>query len=131
MAVDGEMHSNEHLVQSDDSKHPANLICELCKGFYALGWVRKPFVTIEDIEELKILPFQVTGTGGGTSIRHDDHIYIAPSGVQKERLEPSHMFVMDFKTREYLRKPAVRSECFPCAIDAGQEFIRLKSIRSH
>lgn len=51
---------------------------------------------------------QVTGTGGGTSIKHNDHIYIAPSGVQKERLEPQHMFVMDFETKRYLRKPTVK-----------------------
>jgi methylthioribulose-1-phosphate dehydratase len=51
----------------------------------------------------------VTGTGGGISIRErtpdHDHIFIAPSGVQKERLEPSNMFVMDFPTQTYLRKP--------------------------
>lgn len=23
----------------DDAQHPANLICELCRGFYRLGWV--------------------------------------------------------------------------------------------
>ena len=31
--------SNEHLVQSDDPEHPANLIPELCKRFYQWGWV--------------------------------------------------------------------------------------------
>jgi hypothetical protein len=30
---------NEHLIQSSDPEHPANLICELCRGFYTLGWV--------------------------------------------------------------------------------------------
>jgi hypothetical protein len=48
---------------------------------------------------------KVTGTGGGTSIRSGDHIFIAPSGVQKELMKPTDMFVMDFHTREYLRKP--------------------------
>ncbi|KAI9662310.1 MAG: Methylthioribulose-1-phosphate dehydratase [Bathelium mastoideum] len=47
----------------------------------------------------------VTGTGGGASIRHGDHIFIAPSGVQKEMMQPADMFVMDYRTREYLRKP--------------------------
>lgn len=37
------------LCQSDDPQHPANLIPELCRLFYTLGWV--------------------TGTGGGISIR--------------------------------------------------------------
>ena len=50
---------------------------------------------------------QVTGTGGGTSIRHEDKIYIAPSGVQKELMKPTDMFVMDFNSKEYLRRPQV------------------------
>ena len=55
-----------HLVTSTDPDHPANLICTLCRNFYSQGWV--------------------TGTGGGISIVKDDHIFIAPSGVQKELL---------------------------------------------
>jgi len=31
----------------------------------------------------------VTGTGGGISIKHGDEIFIAPSGVQKERVKVS------------------------------------------
>src|SRR5271163_1682623 len=31
--------SNDHLVKSDDNQHPANLIPELCKKFWTLGWV--------------------------------------------------------------------------------------------
>lgn len=50
-------------------------ICELCRLFYQLGWV--------------------TGTGGGISIRDGDRIYMAPSGVQKERLDPEDIFVLD------------------------------------
>lgn len=38
----------------------------------------------------------VTGTGGGISIRRGDHVYLAPSGVQKERIEPEHIFVLPF-----------------------------------
>lgn len=49
----------------------------------------------------------MTGTGGGTSIRHEDKIYIAPSGVQKELLKPTDMFVMDYASKEYLRRPEV------------------------
>ena len=55
---------------------------------------------------------QVTGTGGGISIRSPptpevsrDLIYLAPSGVQKERMVSSNLFVLDFATRSYLRKP--------------------------
>lgn len=43
--------SNDHLVKSADSQHPANLIPELCAKFWHLGWV--------------------TGTGGGASIRQE------------------------------------------------------------
>lgn len=40
---------SDTLCQSQDPHHPANLIPELCRQFYNLGWV--------------------TGTGGGISIR--------------------------------------------------------------
>lgn len=78
------------LVISTDLDHPANRISELCRLFYTLGWV--------------------TGTGGGVSIRYGPHIYLAPSGVQKERMQPLDMFVMDYATRQYLRRPPV---CYP------------------
>jgi hypothetical protein len=32
--------THEHLVQSDDPNHPANLIGTLCKKFHKWGWVR-------------------------------------------------------------------------------------------
>lgn len=43
--------TNDHLVQSADPEHPANLIPSLCAKFWTLGWV--------------------TGTGGGASIRDE------------------------------------------------------------
>jgi len=94
----------EELIRSDDPEHPANLICELCRNFYQLGWV--------------------TGTGGGTSIRHNDHIFLAPSGVQKERMKPTDIFVLDYPSKTYLRKPSVLkpSQCTPlfmAAFDRG------------
>ncbi len=95
---------NDHLIASTDPHHPANLICELCRKFYTLGWV--------------------TGTGGGTSIRQDEHIFIAPSGVQKELMHPDNIFVLSYLTREYLRKPLnlKPSACTPlflAAFDRG------------
>jgi methylthioribulose-1-phosphate dehydratase len=51
------------------------LICELCRLFYGLGWV--------------------SGTGGGISIRAAEGIYMAPSGVQKERMRPEDVFLLD------------------------------------
>lgn len=56
----------------DEAKH---LICELGALFYRLGWV--------------------TGTGGGMSIRHDERIYMAPSGVQKEHITPETVYTLD------------------------------------
>jgi methylthioribulose-1-phosphate dehydratase len=54
---------------------PRALIVELCKQFYAQGWV--------------------SGTGGGVSIRQAGRVYIAPSGVQKERIRESDIYVLD------------------------------------
>ncbi|KAF8437673.1 Methylthioribulose-1-phosphate dehydratase [Boletus edulis BED1] len=92
------------FVTSTDPLHPANLIPELCGGFYRLGWV--------------------TGTGGGICIRVGDKVYIAPSGVQKERIEPSHIFVLPYPQstssphtdRIFLRRPKLNlkeSACTP------------------
>ncbi|KAK1064461.1 Methylthioribulose-1-phosphate dehydratase [Friedmanniomyces endolithicus] len=75
----------DSLIRSNDPLHPANHISDLCRRFYTLGWV--------------------TGTGGGVSIRHGNHIFLAPSGVQKEMMRPTDMFVMDFQTKQYVRRP--------------------------
>ena len=90
----------DHLVISHDPDHPANRICTLCRAFYNLGWV--------------------TGTGGGTSIRKGPHIFIAPSGVQKELMQPRDIFVLDYASRSYLRKPPVLkpSACTPLFLAA-------------
>ncbi|KAK5713520.1 Methylthioribulose-1-phosphate dehydratase [Elasticomyces elasticus] len=88
------------LVTSPDPMHPANHISSLCRKFYDLGWV--------------------TGTGGGVSIRKDDLVYLAPSGVQKEMMQPEDMFVMDYQTKQYIRKPPAYkpSACTPLFLAA-------------
>lgn len=96
--------SNDHLILSKDPDHPANLICTLCRNFYTLGWVG--------------------GTGGGTSIKCGPHIFIAPSGVQKELMQPTNIFVLEHANRSYLRKPLILkpSACTPlflAAFDRG------------
>ena len=53
----------------------ASLICDLARQFYDLGWV--------------------SGTGGGISVRVNDRVYMAPSGVQKELLTPETIFTLD------------------------------------
>jgi methylthioribulose-1-phosphate dehydratase len=62
----------------------------------------------------------VTGTGGGTSIRNPEHIFIAPSGVQKERIQPSDIFVLDAASKAYVRRPPVLkpSACTPLFLAA-------------
>ncbi|RUS22091.1 methylthioribulose-1-phosphate dehydratase [Endogone sp. FLAS-F59071] len=92
--------NSDELVRSDDPNHPANLIPELCRLFYTLGWV--------------------TGTGGGISIRKDEHVFLAPSGVQKERIQPKDLFVMTLSTRTLLRQPLIfkPSACTPLFYNA-------------
>nr|AZM65486.1 APAF1-interacting protein [Portunus trituberculatus] len=78
-------------------KTTPELICELGQVFYSLGWV--------------------SGTGGGISIRDGESIYVAPSGVQKERLRPEDMFVIDLEGDELsvpLNNPTLtKSQCTP------------------
>jgi methylthioribulose-1-phosphate dehydratase len=54
---------------------PQRIVVELCRQFYVAGWA--------------------TGTGGGVSVRQGGRIYMAPSGVQKERLEERDIFELD------------------------------------
>jgi hypothetical protein len=84
------------------------LVCELCRQFFIAGWV--------------------TGTGGSISIRHGNRIYMTPSGVQKERILPDELFVLDIQG-EILsapsRKPGCRapklSDCSPLFLHAFQQ----------
>lgn len=88
----------------DDARE---LICELCRLFYNQGWV--------------------SGTGGGISVRAGDRIVMAPSGVQKERMQPSDMFVLDAEgavvetpaPRPPPYKPPKLSECSPLFMAVG------------
>lgn len=72
-----------------------------------------------------VLQGHVSGTGGGISIKvptpQGDRIVMAPSGVQKERMRPEDMFVLD-GAGEVVHTPAARpppykppklSECAP------------------
>jgi len=84
------------------------LVCELCRQFFDAGWV--------------------TGTGGSISIRHGNRIYMTPSGVQKERILPDELYVLDIKGDVIsvpARKPGVRapklSDCSPLFMHAFQQ----------
>lgn len=85
-----------------------DLICQLCRNFYSQGWV--------------------SGTGGGISMKAaGDTIVMAPSGVQKERMEPEDMFVLDAQgnvlhtpvARPPPYKPPKLSECAPLFTAVG------------
>lgn len=69
----------------------------LCRKFYALGWM--------------------PGTGGALSVRQGDEIYITPSGVQKECVEPDDLFVQSVDGEVLARPPAEKrlkqSTCTP------------------
>jgi methylthioribulose-1-phosphate dehydratase len=94
------------------------LICALCRQFYGLGWV--------------------SGTGGGISIRDDTRIYMAPSGVQKERIAPRDVFALDAShldrcvVVEAPANPDLRlSECQPLFYNAFRERGAGAVIHSH
>jgi methylthioribulose-1-phosphate dehydratase len=80
---------------------PRALVVELCKQFYAQGWV--------------------SGTGGGISIRQGGKVYLAPSGVQKERIAEEDLYELDVD-ENVLCKPAnpslTPSACQPLFFNA-------------
>ncbi|KAJ4297195.1 Methylthioribulose-1-phosphate dehydratase [Collariella sp. IMI 366227] len=124
--------NNNHLVQSADPDHPANLIPSLCAKFWTLGWV--------------------TGTGGGASIRDEyashypatsimvcqsqtNHVIpvtsstLPPRVFKKELMKPSDIYVLslaaqakslDSRSRVYLRSPPCYkpSQCTPLFLAA-------------
>ena len=71
------------------------LVCEICRLFYTLGWV--------------------SGTGGSISIKCLDgsgNILMAPSGVQKERMLPGDIYLLD-ADGGVLKEPAGRAPPYP------------------
>jgi methylthioribulose-1-phosphate dehydratase len=79
---------------------PKSIIVELCRQFYGMGWA--------------------TGTGGGVSIREGGRIYMAPSGVQKERLTEDDIYVLD-ESGQVVSGPVGNykpSECGPLFMNA-------------
>lgn len=67
--TDSAMTINKQLADSKE------LLCELLRQFYQLGWC--------------------TGTGGGISARAGDGYLMAPSGVAKERVQAHELFEMN------------------------------------
>ncbi len=95
-----------------------DLICELCRLFYGLGWV--------------------SGTGGGISIRAAEGIYMAPSGVQKERMKPEDIYLLRGDNLDQAvvlqapRDPGLKiSECQPLFYNAFRQRDAGAVIHSH
>jgi methylthioribulose-1-phosphate dehydratase len=105
----------QRLASRDRST--AALIAQLCRQFYGLGWV--------------------SGTGGGISIRDAEGVWIAPSGVQKERIDPDDVYLVAevwdrVEVLEGPRDPALRiSECQPLFFHAYQRRGAGAVIHSH
>jgi len=89
-------------IQTKLDEHPLRLIPELLKQFYSIGWC--------------------SGTGGGISIRLANEIYIAPSGVKKERVKPEHIFIQTIDDQDIYVPPKElclsRSQCTPLFMNA-------------
>lgn len=93
-------------MSHEEIEEAKELIAELCSNLYLQG--------------------HVSGTGGGISIRVGDAIVMAPSGVQKERMRPADMFVLDLKgqvvhvpdARPPPYRPPKLSECAPLFMSA-------------
>lgn len=64
--------SSSSVVDASDLA-ARQLCCKLCRQLYELGWA--------------------SGTGGGFSLRQGERVYIAPSGVPKESIQPSEIYV--------------------------------------
>lgn len=100
---------------SDSETDPRQLIPQLCKLFYSLGWV--------------------TGSGGGISIRKGDHIFIAPSGVQKECIQPEDLFVQTLSGEDVSVPDPTRqlkkSQCTPLFMCAYRMRSAQAVIHSH
>src|SRR5947208_6903898 len=74
MGVDGIKSHRSVLIMSD--RQTKELLCELLRVFYTKGWV--------------------SGTGGGICGPTDDgNLFLAPTGVHKERIQPDDFFVVN------------------------------------
>jgi methylthioribulose-1-phosphate dehydratase len=94
--------TKEKSASSLTPQQTRELVCELCRNFYNQGWA--------------------SGTGGGISIKEAGKIYMAPSGVQKERLKPEDIFVLDAQgeTIEEPGRGLKLSQCSPLFMHAYQ-----------
>ena len=86
------------MTQSSLRQNQRKLLCEFLRGFYARGWV--------------------SGTGGGIcGIARPGYLLVAPTGVHKDCVSPSDLFVVKVNDGTVTRTPKNRglrlSECSP------------------
>lgn len=92
------------------------LLCELLRLFYDKGWV--------------------SGTGGGISgPTEDGNLFLAPTGVHKERIQPADFFVIDPTDCRVVHDPETSglrpSECNPIFSAAARERGARSVMHSH
>ncbi len=102
----------EAVKTADDARR---VIVSLCKRFYEQGWV--------------------SGTGGGISIRVGNHVYMAPSGLQKEMIQPEWIYELDLDGMVISGPPADHgftvSQCRPLFLEAMKQRAAFAVIHSH
>jgi hypothetical protein len=86
------------------------LICELCSHFYDSGWV--------------------TGTGGSISIRSGNRIFMTPSGVQKERILPDELYLLDIEGNMLSVPPQKTPGKYPKLSDCSPLFLHSYRLRN-
>ena len=86
------------------------LTCELCRQFFECGWV--------------------TGTGGSISIRYGNRIFMTPSGVQKERILPDEVFLLDISGKVLCFPPQKIPNKIPKLTDCSPLFFHAYRLRN-
>jgi methylthioribulose-1-phosphate dehydratase len=91
------------------------LLCELLRLFYVKDWV--------------------SGTGGGIcGPAADGALYVAPTGVHKERVEPEDLFTISIADGTIIQQPRGElrpSECVPIFRAIARERGALSTVHSH
>ncbi|CEG39971.1 -diketo-5-methylthio-1-phosphopentane phosphatase [Plasmopara halstedii] len=93
-----------HSMLVDANEH-RKLVCELCRLYYTTEWM--------------------TGTGGAMSLRFGERVFVTPSGVPKERLQPEDLYTLDLEGNvlsipeaKFGEKALSLSDCAPLFLTA-------------
>jgi len=61
-------------------------------------------------------------------VRHGEHVYLAPSGVQKERIKPEHIFVLPF-AQSSVPKPGSQRDFLRIPTQAVRPVIGMREVK--